>query len=81
MLEDADEQTFVASQFFGILWIGARTDPSGPPKWSNGVGMSYQHFAPGEPNLANGACLSLSSDGLWRARNCADGHGFVCEVE
>jgi hypothetical protein len=81
VIEDAEEQGFVTSQFFGTLWLGAKADPSGPPRWSTGRPMSYQNFAPSEPNLANGICLSLSPDGFWRDRNCDEGHGFVCEVE
>jgi cysteine-rich repeat protein len=80
--ESLNEQERVSRRFPGPIWIGAQLDQaSGEFTWSTGQKMSYQDFAPGEPNLLKYQhCIALDIDGRWYNRECRDRNRFVCEI-
>ena len=81
VIDDAAEQEFIASQFAAPLRLGAQVDLTGPRTWINGKPMTFQNFAPGEPDGRDGPCVIIGIDHLWRDRNCDGETGFICEVE
>jgi cysteine-rich repeat protein len=81
IIDDAEEQMFIASQFAAPLRIGAKVDITGPRFWIDGKPMTYQNFAPGEPDGRDGPCVIIGIDHVWRDRNCDGETAFMCEVE
>ena len=82
-LSDAAEHGFVTSRFQGPYWIGAIYDDKKQKfVWWNGAPLSFNDFAPGEPNIKRRErCLAVDVDRRWYDRDCDDRNGFVCEIE
>ena len=64
-----------------VATLGAQVDITGPRAWITGKPMTYQNFAPGEPDGRDGPCVIIGIDHVWRDRNCDGETGFICEVE
>jgi hypothetical protein len=83
-LEDDDIQTRLENAFPGrIWWIGANDrDAEGSFLWPGGTPLTYEAFAPGQPDDFGGDqdCVGMRPDqGLWYDMRCDRQMSFVCE--
>ncbi|KAF4077177.1 hypothetical protein AMELA_G00205040 [Ameiurus melas] len=86
---DQPEQTFVVSMvgtgMVAAAWIGLRMFGvvEGEYLWVDGSPVTYVHWAPGEPNNADGEeqCVQMQRyPGTWNDVNCGrDIAGYVCK--
>jgi hypothetical protein len=91
IINDMAEQTFVqaeAGALAGRWWIGLDDNDTegdfrwvdGTPQRNGGTIISYDNFAPGEPNNDWGEdCGEIRAGGLWNDRECNDDNNFICE--
>ena len=84
VIEDADENQFIASKLNGqTAWIGG-TDRriEGLFEWHDGALFKYQNWMPGQPNhvRANDDYIELFPDGTWNDQDGNESREFVCEI-
>lgn len=94
-IDDADEQTCVASHLGALTWIGLiQSDPANTPStgWTwNGTTtpVTYTHWAAGQPDDGTSStagpetgreqCGLLRTDGTWADDPCSNPRSFFCE--
>uniref|UniRef100_A0A1I7YR95 C-type lectin domain-containing protein n=1 Tax=Steinernema glaseri TaxID=37863 RepID=A0A1I7YR95_9BILA len=66
------------------FWIGGQLDKTGNLSWSDGTGVEYTNWNPGEPsNIWNDRCVAIydgSYSKRWYTYKCSDAWPSVCVV-
>ena len=85
IIDDDDENGFLHDEVrdadLGEPWIGLYESDVDTFTWIDGSAISYEAWAPGDPDGGGGKCARMNYQGTdaWGDRECNQQQTFICE--